>query len=133
MIIDTAAAPFLEHAEKYWTLGNILTAFYFVQALTFWYKLGETELAGKLRPMAPAILVILWIQAVVVAAFVYGSFLLERKLLGVAHPITATSELACYGRLFIILAMTILSTLIILLTTGRLRRVHELPTAARTD
>jgi hypothetical protein len=125
MMIESAAFPFVAHAEKYWTLANVLTGFYFVQALAFWYKLGEPEFAGKLRPIARAILTTLWIQALAVAGLVYGSFYLEQELLGERHPIAVTSEFACYARLSIILAMTILSTIIVLFTSGRLRRVHE--------
>jgi len=119
----------VDQAGKYWTLANALTAFYFAQALAFWYKLSEKELASKLRPIAPWILAILWVQAVFVVVLVYGNYRAELTLLVEAgsktDSIKWTSMWACYARILIVTAITGFSTLFVLLTTGRLQRTTQ--------
>jgi hypothetical protein len=104
---------FVEVAGRYWTLANILTGFYFAQALAFWYKLSDKGFVEQISKIRSGVLVLLWAQVGVVAFLIYGCLILERRLLrqqSDTHELIATSELTSYARIVIIVLITALGS-----------------------
>jgi hypothetical protein len=104
---------FVEVSGRYWTLANVLTGFYFAQALAFWYKLGDKAFVRQISDIRSGVLTLLWAQAGAVAFLVYGCFILEHRLLGDnsdTRILVATSEVASYARMVVIALITALGS-----------------------
>lgn len=107
------SVDFVKEAGRYWSLGNVLTGFYFAQALAFWYKLGDKAFAKQISEIRSGVLTLLWAQAGVVAFLVYGCFILERRVLGGqsdTEVLIATSEIASYARIVIVVLITVVGS-----------------------
>jgi hypothetical protein len=121
------APDFVKEADRYWSLANVVTGFYFAQALAFWYKLGDKDFAKKISRIRSGVLGLLWAQAGAVAFLVYGCFNLEHRLLGSVGEETrgvliATSEVASYARIVIIVLITILGSAFVWIADDQSRR-----------
>lgn len=119
---DMQTPNFVEEAGRYWSLANILTGFYFAQALAFWYKLGEKDFVTQISGIPRAVLALLWVQAGAVAFLVYGCLILERRLLGQQQntcELIATSELASYARIVVVVLITTVGSALVWFVSGQ--------------
>ncbi|HEX8673553.1 MAG TPA: hypothetical protein VF710_16775 [Longimicrobium sp.] len=117
-------ADFAKEADRYWSVANVLTGFYFAQALTFWYKLGDKDFAKQISKVRSVVLALLWAQAGAVSFLVYGCFILENRLLEklgreAGEVLISTSEIASYARIVIVVLITTMGSAFVWFVDGR--------------